>query len=224
MNRTCLNVELWGVVGYEEALKSQQEMQLRRIKGEIEDTLVMVEHPPVVTLGLRGGDDDLRCSPDRFGQGDVALYNINRGGFATAHEPGQLVAYPIVLLKKKDLRWYSLTFLQSLADTLADFNLDAEFHEGEPGLWVNGSKIASFGIAVKKWVSSHGIALNVNNDLATFDLIVPCGKPGEKVTSMRREVGYGLSMDDVAGRFLGHFCDRFAYCRPELENRFDVAR
>ena len=122
-----------------------------------------------------------------------------------------MVAYPIVRLQKKDLRWYSQTFLQALAATLADYGLAAELHEGEPGLWVNGSKIASFGIAVKKWVASHGIALNVNNDLSTFAMIIPCGKPTESVTSMRDELGYTVDLTDVSRCFVGHFCGLFGY-------------
>ena len=188
MDQSSIEIENWGLVEYQEALARQQELQQLRIDDKAADTLILVEHPPVVTLGLRGGDDDLRCSPEQIGQSGVELCHINRGGFATAHEPGQLVAYPVIRLKKKDLRWYSQTFLQSLADTLADFGLQAQFKEGEPGLWVNGSKIASFGIAVKKWVSSHGIALNVNNDLSTFGMIIPCGKPTEAVTSIRQQL------------------------------------
>ncbi len=211
MTGTPLEILHWGRVDYDEALRRQQELQRRRIKDEVDDSLIIVEHPPVVTLGLRGSDDDLRFSAHDIGRSGVDLHHINRGGFATAHEPGQLVVYPIVRLKKKDLRWYSRTFLQALAETLSDYGLQAEFREGEPGLWVAGSKIASFGIAVKKWVSSHGIALNVNNDLKTFAMIVPCGKPTESVTSLSKVLGMDVDMDEVIGRFTGHFCQLFDY-------------
>ncbi len=218
MSRTPLDIRHWGLVDYDEALNRQQELQRLRIADAVADTLVLVEHPPVVTLGLRGGGDDLRCSAEQIGASGIGLRHINRGGFATAHEPGQMVAYPIVRLKKKDLRWYSRTFLLSLADTLADYGLAAGFREGEPGLWVNGGKIASFGIAVRKWVASHGIALNVNNDLKTFSMIVPCGKPGESVTSMARELGAEVPMAAVIGSFVDHFCRRFDYSH-DLESR-----
>lgn len=211
MSSACIDIQDWGVVDYEKALLRQQELQQRRIADEARDTLILVQHPSVVTLGLRGGADDLRCSEEQVVESGVELHHINRGGFATAHEPGQLVAYPIVRLRKKDLRWYSQTFLQALADTLADFDLHAEFREGEPGLWVNGRKIASFGIAVKKWVSSHGIALNVNNDLSTFNLIIPCGKPAESVTSMQSEMGHDVALDTVIDKFVAHFCRLFDY-------------
>ena len=217
MSATFLEIQNWGLVTYDVALGRQQELQSLRIDDQISDTLILVEHPPVVTLGLRGGDSDLRLSEEQIIQSGVALHHVNRGGFATAHEPGQLVAYPIVRLKKKDLRWYSKSFLQSLVLTLNDYGLSAEFKEGEPGLWVNGSKIASFGIAVKKWVSSHGIALNVNNDLTTFNMIVPCGKPTESVTSMQKKLGYRVEMDDVISRFIGYFCQQFDYALPDLD-------
>ncbi len=211
MKVTPLEIQHWGTVEYEEALNRQQELQRLRIDDAAVDSLIIVEHPPVVTLGLRGGEGDLRFSEEQIGQSGVDLHHINRGGFATAHEPGQLVAYPIVRLKRKDLRWYSQTFLQALACTLADYGLEAEFREGEPGLWVNNGKIASFGIAVKKWISSHGIALNIKNDLKTFDMIVPCGKPTESVTSMTRELGADVDVTEVTDRFIGHFCRLFSY-------------
>ncbi len=211
MNRYPLEIEDWGLVEYADALVRQQELQRRRIADEAPDTLILVQHPAVVTLGLRGGATDLRCSQEQVVESGVDLHHINRGGFATAHEPGQLVAYPIVRLLRKDLRWYSQTFLQALSATLADYGLVAEWHDGEPGLWVNGSKIASFGIAVKKWVASHGIALNVNNDLSTFAMIIPCGKPTESVTSMSVELGHTVDLADVSRCFAGHFCDLFGY-------------
>lgn len=218
MTKTYLELQRWGLVSYQEALERQQGLQKLRIDGRIPDTLILVEHPSVVTLGLRGGENDLRCSEEQIMQRGVDLHHINRGGFATAHEPGQLVAYPIVLLKKKDLRWYSRTFLQSLESTLDDYGLQAEFREGEPGVWVDGSKIASFGIAVKKWVSSHGIALNINNDLSTFNMIVPCGKPTESVTSMRNELGHTVALEEVENRFAEHFCRLFEYDLDVLNN------
>jgi lipoate-protein ligase B len=206
-----IDIQDWGLLDYNESLARQQALQQLRIAEEVPDTLILVQHPPVVTLGLRGGDDDLRFSQHQVVESGVDLHHINRGGFATAHEPGQLVAYPIVKLRKKDLRWYTQTFLQALAATLADFDLVSEFREGEPGLWVNGRKIASFGIAVKKWVSSHGIALNVHNSLATFDMIIPCGKPTEMVTSMQAELGQDVDLDVVSRNFVRHFCALFDY-------------
>ena len=201
----------WGVLKYAQALSRQQELVSELQNGCGQDTLVLVEHPPVVTLGKRGNQFDLRVAESFFQAQEVDLHSIDRGGQATAHEPGLLVVYPIVELQKKDLHWYVQTFLGSVAAVLKEYGLKAEFKPGEPGLWVNGSKIVSFGVAVKKWVVSHGIALNVNNDLATFDLIIPCGKPAEKVTSMAQELGRPIDMAELKSRIAEKFCSEFSY-------------
>jgi len=139
------------------------------------------------------------------------LQRINRGGLATAHEPGQLVAYPITRLKRRDVRWFADSFLNVVVSVLADFGVKGELKQGEPGVWVDGKKICSFGIALKRWISSHGVAVNINNSLATFNLIVPCGRPQEVVTSLRQELGHEVDMSLVKERFVGHFCTAFAY-------------
>jgi len=210
-NLTDIDVVDWGLLEYEEAFDRQLALVEKRLRGEGEDTLVLVEHPPVVTLGRRGSDDDLRVAVGEFGASGIALRNINRGGLATAHEPGQLVAYPIVALKQKDLRRYADGLLRAVISLLADYGLEGNLKDGEPGVWVNGKKICSFGIAVKKWISCHGIALNVNNDLKTFDMIVPCGRPDEKVTSLSREIGHDLNLAELKGQFCQHFMHIFAY-------------
>ena len=201
----------WGVLKYDQALSRQQALVSELQNGCGQDTLVLVEHPPVVTLGKRGNQFDLRVAESFFQAQGVDLHYTDRGGQATAHEPGQLVVYPIVELQKKDLHWYVQTFLGSVAAVLEEYGLKAELKPGEPGLWVNGSKIVSFGVAVKKWVVSHGIALNVNNDLATFNLIVPCGKLTEKVTSMAQELGRPIDMAELKSRIAEKFCSEFSY-------------
>ncbi|SHI70444.1 lipoyl(octanoyl) transferase [Malonomonas rubra DSM 5091] len=201
----------WGLLDYEESFHRQQQLVEKRLQGEGDDTLVLVEHPPVVTLGRRASGDDLRVSVDEFSESGIALRNINRGGLATAHEPGQLVAYPIVALKRKDLRWFADGLLNAVIALLADYGLEGNLKEGEPGVWVNGRKICSFGIAVKKWVSCHGIALNVNNDLQTFHMIVPCGRPDEQVTSVSSELGEQVDLKELGECFCQHFLRIFAY-------------
>ncbi len=208
-----LNVIDWGLLSYGEAYERQKQMVAALHSGQEKDTLFLVEHPAVVTLGKRGNAGDLRFHETFLESRGVELYSIDRGGQATAHEPGQMVAYPLVRLKKKDLHWYVQTFLGSVAAVLEDYGLTPEFKSGEPGLWVNGSKITSLGVAVKKWVASHGIALNVNNDLSTFDLIVPCGKPTETVTSMAKELGRPVDMEEVKAKFVARFQEAFGYMR-----------
>ena len=210
---SSLKIVDWGLLDYRQSFNRQAELVQQRLAGHGKDTLVLVEHPPTVTLGRRGSDADLRLAESAFSSRGVCLQNINRGGLATAHEPGQLIAYPILELKRKDVRWFAQTFLGAVVDLLAEYGLSGQLKEGEPGVWVNGRKICSFGIALKKWVSSHGIALNVNNDLATFDMIIPCGRPEEIVTSMSRERGAEQPMSEVRQRFVRHFCRAFGY-RP----------
>jgi len=210
-NSTPLKIEDWGLTDYQVAFNRQTEMVAAILAGDGQDTLVFVEHPVTVTLGRRATQSDLRFSAEVFCDRGVSLQKINRGGLATAHEPGQFVVYPIVQLKKKDLRWFADQFLTVVVNLLADYGVDGYLKDGEPGVWVDGRKICSFGIALKKWISSHGIALNLNNTLETFKMIVPCGRPGEMVTSLNRELGHNVSMAETKKLFVDHFCRAFAY-------------
>lgn len=208
---TTLQVEDWGLLDYQLALERQNRLLAELQDGQRSDTLVLVEHPAVVTLGRRGSVADLKIPQREFITSGVELKSINRGGLATAHEPGQFVAYPIVALKKQDLRYYADALLHVVTDVLDEYGLKGVLREGEPGVWVNGGKICSFGIAVKKWCSSHGIALNANNDLRTFELIVPCGRPQETVTSIARELGHSVEMAELKQKFIRKFCSKFSY-------------
>ncbi|WP_321371282.1 lipoyl(octanoyl) transferase LipB [uncultured Desulfuromusa sp.] len=210
-NVTSITIDDWGLTDYRVAFDRQTAMVSERLAGCRGDTLVFVEHPPTVTLGRRANQDDLLFTEQIFSERGVSVQKINRGGLATAHEPGQLVAYPIVQLKKNDLRWFADSFLQVVIHVLADYGVEGYLKDGEPGVWVEGRKICSFGIALKKWISSHGIALNINNSLHTFDMIVPCGRPSEVVTSLSRELGRAVNMTEVKKSFVRHFCKAFAY-------------
>lgn len=210
--QTPLIVDYWGNVDYQVALTRQEKLVADYLSGETQaDRIVLVEHPATITLGRRGSTQDL-LFPEKFYQRQgISLQQVKRGGLATAHEPGQLVSYPILRLKQKNIRWFSQSFLTVIVRLLADYNVQGDLKEGEPGVWVNGAKICSFGIGLKRWVSYHGIALNVNNHLDTFKMIVPCGRPGEIVTSLRQQLGDEVDMDEVYQRFLGHFCSVFNY-------------
>jgi len=210
-NITALIIDDWGLTDYWVAFDRQKEMVAARLAGCGDDTLVFVEHPTTVTLGRRATGDDLLFPEKIFSERGVSLQKINRGGLATAHEPGQLVVYPIVQLKKKDLRWFANRFLNIVISVLADYGVEGYLKEGEPGVWVDGRKICSFGIALQKWISSHGIALNINNTLKTFEMIVPCGRPDEVVTSLSRELNQSVDMAEVKKHFSRHFCKAFSY-------------
>lgn len=211
MNETTLRIEDWGVCDYRQAFEKQAQMVADHLGGHGVDTLVLVEHPPTVTLGRRASESDLHFPEQFYSERGVTLQKINRGGLATAHEPGQLVVYPIIQLKKKDLRWFADRFLTVVIDVLKDYGVEGRLKKNEPGVWVEGRKICSFGIALKKWVASHGIALNVNNSLDTFSMIVPCGQPHEIVTSLSKEKGCEIDPTTIKQRFIYHFCRTFDY-------------
>ncbi|MDY6790860.1 MAG: lipoyl synthase [Thermodesulfobacteriota bacterium] len=201
----------WGCLEYGEAFTRQMTLVDEAISGFAPDRLVFVEHPPVVTIGRSGGKEDLRISKELLHSRGVSFFQTDRGGMATFHGPGQLVAYPIVKLKEKDLHLYLERLLNAVATLLREYGLVPEFKIGEPGVWVNSCKIASVGIAVQKWVTYHGVALNVNTELEAFDLIVPCGHSEEKMTSMKQELGFSLNMVKVKKKLTEVFGKEFGY-------------
>lgn len=182
-------VEL-GQVPYRRALELQRDYVDRRLRGEIGDTLLVLEHPPVVVTGRAGGRRNLLLSPQELAVRGIDLAESNRGGDITFHCPGQLVAYPIVDLGAgRDLHEYLRKLEEIVIGLLADFGLAAVRKPGMTGVFVDGAKIASIGVAVRRWVAYHGFALNVNNDLAGFSFIHPCGFEGLAVTSLSRALG-----------------------------------
>ena len=185
-----LEVVQAGSVPYHEALAWQRRLADDRIAGRLDhDLLLLLEHPPVVTLGRNSHDAHLL---ERDG---IDIVEVERGGDVTFHGPGQLVGYPIIDLKsyKQDLHWYLRTLEQALIDALEILGIAAERNPGLTGVWTKGGgrKIASIGIHVKQWVTWHGFALNVTTDLGAFDRIVPCGIPGVEMTSVQKERGAG---------------------------------
>ena len=190
-----------GTVPYEIALELQRDLARRRIAGEIdEDMLLLLEHPPVVTLGRTAKEAHIVSSPERLRARGVEVHEVERGGDVTFHGPGQLVGYPIVDLKRhrKDLHWYLRQVEEALIVSLGDVGIDAERNGGYTGVWTHGRKIASIGVHARDWVTWHGFALNVTTDLSYFDLIVPCGIPQVQMTSVVRELGAELSVEQMS--------------------------
>lgn len=206
-----LEIQDWGLVPYEEALARQRGLVEARVNHLVPDVLVFVEHPPCVTLGRSATADDLLVAEDELARRNVSVVWVERGGKATYHGPGQLVAYPVIRLEKPDLHAFLEGLLGAVEQVLRAYRLDPERKAGQPGLWVRGAKIASVGVAVRKWVTFHGIALNVNTDPAGFGLIVTCGQPGERVTSMHLELGRPVSLEDGKRKFAQAFCRNFGY-------------
>ena len=200
--------ELWvvrqGVTSYAEILELQRRIAAARITGEIsQDVLLVLEHSPVVTLGRSSKEKNLVASKEFLASRGVELHEVERGGDVTFHGPGQLVGYPIIDLKrhKQDLHWYLRQLEQAIITTLEKFGVAAERSTGYTGVWTKGRKIASIGVHARDWVTWHGIALNVSNDLSYFDLIVPCGIAGVVMTSIEKETGSDPGIDNVAAVF-----------------------
>lgn len=179
-----------GERSYAEVLAFQRDAAAKRITGEIDqDVLVLVEHPPVVTLGRKKADNKLPVSEDYLRSRGIELFEVERGGGVTFHGPGQLVGYPIFDLQrhKLDLHWYLRQVEEALIRTLADYEIAAERNTGFTGVWTGGRKIASIGVHARNWVTWHGFALNVTTDLSYFNVMTPCGIDGVVMTSMSRE-------------------------------------
>ena len=184
-----------GRKSYKAVWDLQIKMQQQRIRGEIENTLILVEHDPVYTLGKNADKDHLLQSRDE----SVDVFNIERGGDITFHGPGQLVGYPIIDLSnyKKSVSWYMRTLEQVLIETLIEFKIIAQRNDGLTGVWVGDEKIAALGIRISRWVTMHGFALNVNPDLSFYDGIIPCGIFDHGVTSMEQLLGKTQNNDNV---------------------------
>ena len=226
--------QLWvvrlGLRPYAEALALQRAAAYARISGAIpEDLLLLVEHPPVVTMGRSAKDANLLASPALLAARGVELFEVERGGDVTFHGPGQLVGYPIVDLKrhKRDLHWYLRQVEEALIRAVAGYGIVGERSAGYTGVWTQGRKIASIGVHARDWVTWHGFALNVSTDLAFFDLIVPCGISEVTMTSIERETGRQVAMAGVEGVVVDAFGEVFglvAAARDELSLAADGAK
>lgn len=189
----------WGCVDYKDALQRQLALVDTRIADGCEDTLIFCEHFPIYTLGTR---QNAPLTPSING---VACVHTGRGGDITYHGPGQCVVYPILKLKDGDLHRHVRNLEYALIKILALYNIVATRRPSYTGAWIDNAKIASIGIAVRRYVTYHGLALNVNNDLAPFDAIVPCGIPNVRMTSMQAILNQNIDMDALKKQFYDTF-------------------
>ena len=208
----------WGRTRYTEAWERQAALVMQRIADEIGDTLVFTEHEPVYTVGLRGGAEaHLVWSAERLAREGIEVVKTNRGGDITYHGPGQIVGYPIVsLAHRKDLHAYLRFLEQVLINSLGCLGLAASRREGKTGIWLANRKIAAIGVAVRRWVTYHGFALNVNSDLSHFEGIIPCGIAATDgtVTSMSAELGRACDEAEVKRVLAAEFREEWAnFCR-----------
>ena len=208
-----LVVEL-GTLPFAAALDVQRAAARARISGEIDqDVLLLVEHPPVITLGRSSKAHHLLASPALLESRGVQLFEVERGGDVTFHGHGQLVGYPIVDLKrhKQDLHWYLRQVEEALICALAALGVRGERRAGLTGVWTDGRKLASIGVHARDWVTWHGFALNVTTDLSYFDLMVPCGIAGVRMTSVEREIAPEcVAIDSLGARVRALVAESFA--------------
>jgi lipoate-protein ligase B len=200
-----------GLMEYEKVWNLQHQLWSRRVEGELPDLLLILEHPHVITLGRRGNRIHLKVSPEILEAMKIPIFHVERGGNITYHGPGQMVAYPILDLK--DYGYRLIQYVDQLEEVilraLRDFGIEGEKDASNRGIWAKGNKIASIGVTIKQWVSFHGFALNYETDLKYFDLINPCGLVGEKMTSMAKILGKGISRKELAERIILHFKEVF---------------
>jgi lipoyl(octanoyl) transferase len=209
MTRTAHLVNL-GLVPYSEAWNLQRAVADAVLRGEMPDTVLLLEHPPVVTLGRRADATELHIPPDA----DLDVVETDRGGKSTYHAPGQLVCYPILDLTRhgQDVKRYCRDLEETLVQTLAAFGLDGQRIDGLTGIWLHPPprKIASIGVHIHKWVTTHGYALNVDLDPAPFtDWITACGLEGYAFTTIAKELGRTVAVDDVRGPAADALADVF---------------
>jgi len=196
-----VEVRRLGLVEYEAGLELQKTLVEQRKRGEVPDQLLLLEHPPVITLGVKTRNDLTHVleTPESLAAQGVALFETGRGGDVTYHGPGQLVGYPILDLKpdRCDVHRYVRDLEEALIRAVADFGIAASRIEGLTGIWVGQDKLAAIGVRISRWVTSHGFALNVTTDLTRFGLIVPCGITDKGVTSMARLLDRDVPMAEV---------------------------
>jgi len=212
--RPEVEVRRLGLIPYADALALQRELVEERRAGRIGDLLLLVEHPHVLTLGVRGdgGRSHILASAEALAERSVEVHETGRGGDITYHGPGQLVGYPIIDLKpdRCDVHRYVRDLEEVLIRVAADYDLEAGRVPGLTGVWVGDRKLAAIGVRIARWVTSHGFALNVATDLAYFNLIVPCGIADRGVTSLEALLGRVVDGREVEDRVVRHFGEVFA--------------
>jgi lipoyl(octanoyl) transferase len=213
----ALHVRRLGVVPYADGLELQQQLVEQRKADGIPDQLLLLEHPPVITLGVKAksGTTNVLATPERLAAQGVGLFETGRGGDVTYHGPGQLVGYPIVSLKpdRCDVHRYVRDLEEVLIRAAGTFGVTADRAPGLTGIWVGSEKLAAIGVRIARWVTSHGFAFNVTTNLSHFDLIVPCGISDRGVTSLERLLGRSVPMAEVEDAVIYAFRDVFGYPR-----------
>ena len=212
---STLDIYELGTVPYEKALEYQENLLAKRIAEEIGDSLILLEHPPTITTGRKGNTGNLLVRKEYLEKHGISFVHASRGGDITFHGPGQIVGYPILNLKnhEMDIRKHLRSIEEVIIRTLGDFEIEGRRINGVTGVWVKRSKIASIGIAIRKWVTYHGFALNVSTNLDYFELILSCGITDVRITSIGSWVGNeeSIGMDEVTQSVIKNFMGVFGF-------------
>jgi lipoate-protein ligase B len=206
-----------GLVEYGEAYQLQKELSRQRLSGDIPDTLLLLEHPPTITIGKSGKLENVLASSDELHSQGISLFFTDRGGDVTCHGPGQLMVYPVIDLRQRDrdIHAYVRDLEEVIIRTLNRFAILGHRNPLHAGVWVDGVQIAAIGIAVRRWITMHGMAVNVSPDLTHFGLVNPCGFAGLPVTSISELTGQHVSLQTVAEAVVAEFTSVFGVSTKE---------
>ena len=202
-----------GRMGYDEACRLQMETVNKRITGKTGDTLILLEHPPVIIKGRSASDGNILRDRKKLLYEGIPVLDSSRGGDVTVHAPGQVIGYPVIRLKEggRDLHRYLHNLEEVIIRTLANYGIIAGRYEGRTGVWLGRVKIASIGVAVRKWVAYHGFALNANTDLRYFSYINPCGFKGLEMTSVSKLTGRETDIEELHNYIIKAFREVFRF-------------
>jgi lipoyl(octanoyl) transferase len=202
-----------GLIDYKKAWDLQNEIYNKRLHNEVNDTLLLLEHPHTYTLGKVAAKENLLSNDDQLKQLGISVYEIDRGGDITYHGPGQIVGYPIINLSEwnEDTHKYLRGLEEVLMQTCSEYGLESERNSKFTGVWLKDRKIAAIGIKVSRWITMHGFAFNVNTNLSYFDGIIPCGIKDKEVTSLSRELGKNIDLNEVKKVITEKFKEIFGY-------------
>lgn len=207
----ALEITNLGIVEYDDGLDLQDALRAGVGSGELPDQFLLLEHPPVVTVGRNSDGHHVLLSREALEHRGIGLYDTGRGGDVTYHGPGQIVGYPVVNLDpdRRDVRRYVRDLEETIIRTLADFGVGAGRIPGLSGVWTGDLKIAAIGVRISRWITTHGFAFNIGTDLNDFNVIVPCGLADHGVTSLERYLGEPVDRSLVRERLAHHFCEVF---------------
>jgi len=205
-----------GFIDYKEAWDLQREIFNKRVTGDLDDCLLLLEHPNTYTLGKTAHKEHLIGTENYLKENKISVYDIDRGGDITYHGPGQIVGYPILNNWHKDTHKYLRALEEVIIKTCKGYGLNCERNSKHTGVWLNDRKIAAIGIKVSRWITMHGFAFNVNTDLNLFKGIIPCGIQDKSVTSLSNELKSSINLSEVKKQLLSNFVEVFEYSEPSI--------